>query len=50
MEDDDYDDDAYDDNDYNDNNYDTTTIDKLVEECDYELHLSVSSQILQYPW
>jgi hypothetical protein len=39
MEYDDYDDDAYDDDDYNDNIYDTKTIDKLVEECDYEQHL-----------
>jgi len=33
------DDDAYDNNDYDDDDYNTTTIEKIVEECEYELHL-----------
>ena len=33
------DDNAYDDNDYNDDDYNTTTIDKIVEECECKLHL-----------
>jgi hypothetical protein len=39
TEDDDYNNDAYDNDDYNDDDYDTTTINKIVEECEQDLHL-----------
>ena len=39
MEDDYYDDNDYDNNDYDDDDYDTTSIDKILEECERDLQL-----------